>query len=140
MCQWVGAVDKYAKVYRDVEPKIIKRDNAENDLRKVLTILKQKQNELAEIEAKIEKLKKALEEKQLEMQEVQDRFDLTNARLNRAGRLTSALSDEEIRWRENVQDLTIKLNAIPGDVLVAAACVAYLGAFSLDYRSVLIFL
>lgn len=30
--------------------------------------------------------------------------------------------------------LTNELWAIPGDVLVAAACVAYLGAFSTSYR------
>jgi len=33
------------------------------------------------------------------------------------------------------KNLTLELACVPGDVLVAAACVAYLGAFSSDYRS-----
>lgn len=55
-------------------------------------------------------------------------------RLNRAGRLTSALADEEVRWGQIVKDLTAELWAIPGDVLIASAYVAYLGAFPVQYR------
>jgi dynein heavy chain, axonemal len=100
----------------------------------VLAILKTKQSELAEVEAKIGALKATLDEKQTEMKVLQDHNDLTAARLNRAGRLTSALADEESRWKESVAALTAELWAIPGDVLVASACVAYLGAFPIHYR------
>ena len=127
-------MNKYAEVFKDIEPKIRKRDGAEAELKQVLAVLKQKQNQLAEVEAKIQMLKDDLDKKQKEMQDIQDRFDLNSVRLNRAGRLTSALSDEEIRWRETVAELNGELFAVPGDVLVAAACIAYLGAFSIDYR------
>ena len=134
MCAWVVAMNKYAEVFKDIEPKIRKRDAAETELRQVLTVLKLKQNQLAEVEAKIQMLKDDLDKKQKEMQEIQDRYDLNSMRLNRAGRLTSALSDEEVRWRETVEELNQELFAVPGDVLVASACIAYLGAFSIDYR------
>lgn len=99
-----------------------------------MKILKQKQSELAEVESKIEELKGTLEEKRKEMQILQDNNDLTAARLNRAARLTSALSDEEVRWKESIKDLSDELWAVPGDVLVSSACVAYLGAFPIIYR------
>lgn len=67
-------------------------------------------------------------------QVIQDNVDLTLGRLNRAGRLTSALCDEEVRWGQIVKDLTAELWAIPGDVLIASAYVAYLGAFPVQYR------
>lgn len=134
MCSWVIAMNKYADVYKDIEPKIKKRDGAEAELKQVLSVLKRKQNELAEVEAKIQMLKDYLDKKQKEMQEIQDRYDLNSVRLNRAGRLTNALSDEEVRWRETVEELNRELFAVPGDVLVASACIAYLGAFSIDYR------
>lgn len=127
-------MNKYAEVYKDIEPKIRKRDGAESELRQVLYVLKKKQNELAEVEGKIQMLRDNLDKKQKEMQDIQDRYDLNSVRLNRAGRLTSALSDEEIRWRETVDELNRELFAVPGDVLVASACIAYLGAFSIDYR------
>lgn len=34
-----------------------------------------------------------------------------------------------------LQTLTQELGCVPGDVLVSAACVAYLGAFSTEYRN-----
>ncbi len=134
MCQWVIAVDKYAKVYKVIEPKISKRDMMEKELKDCLDTLKKKQDELAVVEAKLFELQKTLEVKQQELQVIQDEFDLTNARLNRASRLQSALSDEEVRWRESVKNLEKELWAIPGDILVASACIAYLGAFPISYR------
>lgn len=134
MCAWVIAMNKYADVFKDIEPKIRKRDGAEAELKQVLAVLKKKQNELAEVEAKIQMLKDDLDRKQKEMLDIQNRYDLNSVRLNRAGRLTSALSDEEVRWRETVKELNRELFAVPGDVLVASACIAYLGAFSIDYR------
>ncbi|XP_043065698.2 dynein axonemal heavy chain 6 [Drosophila bipectinata] len=131
---WVIAMDKFSKVYKVVEPKIKRKEAAEAELKEVMTVLRQKQKELAAVEAKIQALRDSLEEKQREFQVIQDNVDLTYGRINRAGRLTSALSDEQVRWRETVKSLTGDLACVPGDVLVAAACVAYLGAFSNEYR------
>ncbi|KAL7743998.1 hypothetical protein ACLKA6_001232 [Drosophila palustris] len=131
---WVIAMDKFSKVYKVVEPKIKRKEAAEAELKDVMKVLRQKQKELAAVEAKIQSLRDSLEEKQREFQVIQDNVDLTYGRINRAGRLTSALADEQVRWRETVKSLTADLACVPGDVLVAAACVAYLGAFSNEYR------
>ncbi|KAH8299235.1 hypothetical protein KR044_006570, partial [Drosophila immigrans] len=131
---WVIAMDKFSKVYKVVEPKIKRKEAAEAELKDVMKVLRQKQKELAAVEAKIQSLRDSLEEKQQEFQVIQDNVDLTYGRINRAGRLTSALADEQIRWRDTVKSLTADLACVPGDVLVAAACVAYLGAFSNEYR------
>ncbi|KAH8387117.1 hypothetical protein KR093_004852, partial [Drosophila rubida] len=131
---WVIAMDKFSKVYKIVEPKIKRKEAAEAELKDVMKVLRQKQKELAAVEAKIQSLRDSLEEKQREFQVIQDNVDLTYGRINRAGRLTSALADEQIRWRDTVKSLTADLACVPGDVLVAAACVAYLGAFSNEYR------
>ncbi|XP_032594376.1 dynein axonemal heavy chain 6 [Drosophila grimshawi] len=131
---WVIAMDSFNKVYKVVEPKIKRKEAAEAELKDVMRVLRQKQKELAAVEAKIQSLRDSLEEKQREFQLIQDNVDLTYGRINRAGRLTSALADEQVRWRETVKSLTADLGCVPGDVLVAAACVAYLGAFSNQYR------
>ncbi|XP_030566728.1 dynein heavy chain 6, axonemal [Drosophila novamexicana] len=131
---WVIAMDSFNKVYKVVEPKIKRKEAAEAELKDVMKVLRQKQKELAAVEAKIQSLRDSLEEKQREFQVIQDNVDLTYGRINRAGRLTSALADEQVRWRETVKSLTADLGCVPGDVLVAAACVAYLGAFSNQYR------
>lgn len=134
VCLWVIAMDKFSGVYKVVEPKIMAHRNAEEELKGVMQILKKKQEELAEVEGQLQKLKEMIDVKNAEFKIIQDDVDLTTGRLNRAGRLTSALSEEEIRWGESVKQLTSELWAVPGDVLVASACVAYLGAFSTQYR------
>lgn len=132
---WVIAMDKFAKIFKVVEPKIRRKEAAEAELTQVMEVLKEKQKQLAAVEAKIQALKDNIDEKNREFQVIQDSVDLTYGRINRAGRLTSALADEEVRWKESVKVLTQELACVPGDVLVAAACVAYLGAFSTEYRN-----
>ena len=58
----------------------------------------------------------------------------TSARLGRAGKLMSALGDEQVRWEESVANFQAQIGNVVGDVLVAAACVAYFGAFTSNYR------
>lgn len=137
MCLWVRAMVEFAKVYKVVEPKVQRHAAAERELKEVMQILKQKQSELAQIEAKIQSLKDIIDVKNQEFFLLQQQADLTASRLNRAGRLTSALSDEEVRWKKSVEEMTQELWAIPGDTLVSAACVAYLGAFPVTYRNVI---
>lgn len=134
MCLWVRAMDDFSRIYKVVEPKIKRHRTAEMELKNIMIVLKQKQSELAEIEAKIQSLKDVIDVKSGEFKLLQDNVNLTSNRLNRAGRLTSALSEEEIRWNQGVSDLTKELWAIPGDTLISSAYVAYLGAFSMKYR------
>lgn len=59
---------------------------------------------------------------------------LTQARLTRAGKLTSALGDEQVRWEESVALFEQEIINVVGNVFIAAACVAYYGAFTSHYR------
>ena len=59
---------------------------------------------------------------------------LTEARLGRAGKLTAALGDEQVRWQESITLFEQEINNVVGNVFIAAACVAYSGAFTWHYR------
>uniref|UniRef100_A0A672Z7Z9 Uncharacterized protein n=1 Tax=Sphaeramia orbicularis TaxID=375764 RepID=A0A672Z7Z9_9TELE len=63
---------------------------------------------------------------------------LTEARLTRAGKLTSALGDEQVRWDQSVDQFDQEIINVIGNVFIAAACVAYYGAFTSHYRQLLI--
>lgn len=43
------------------------------------------------------------------------------------------------RWSNEAQTLSESLENVVGDVLIAAAFIAYLGAFTVEYRQVLLF-
>jgi dynein heavy chain len=51
----------------------------------------------------IAQLQKSYDESVAEKQRLEKQMSLTTARLKRAGKLTTALGDEKIRWEENVR-------------------------------------
>ncbi|CAH1180440.1 unnamed protein product [Phaedon cochleariae] len=138
MCMWVRAMDMYSKVYRIVEPKRKRLQAAEKELNQVMSLLREKQRQLAEVEAMIADLEAKFNATVAEKEALEHNIELTSNRLNRAGRLNIALGDEQTRWEESVKRFAIELTNSLGDVLMAAACVAYLGAFTSHYRVCLV--
>ncbi|XP_071446254.1 dynein axonemal heavy chain 6 [Hetaerina americana] len=134
LCMWVRAMDGYAKIYRVVEPKQRRFEQAEADLNKVKNLLKEKQKKLAEVEAQIAQLEAAYDKSLAEKIELERIIDLTATRLQRAGRLITALGDEEVRWEQSVKEFGVELENVTGNVLISSAFVAYLGAFTSNYR------
>jgi len=134
MCMWVRACDLYAKVYKEVEPKRQRLAEAEAELKMTMATLKSKQDKLAEVEEKIADLQAAYDQSIAEKDRLTKNIAQTAARLKRASKLTTALSDEQGRWTENVAAFEIDIGNVVGNVFVAAACVAYFGAFTSSYR------
>lgn len=60
--------------------------------------------------------------------------DLTRLRLDRAGKLTSGLADEGVRWQATADQLQSQTELLVGDVFLSAASIAYYGAFTGSYR------
>lgn len=60
--------------------------------------------------------------------------ELTRKRLERAGKLTSGLSEEAVRWQATADQLQAQIGLLVGDVFLSAACIAYFGAFTGSYR------
>lgn len=52
----------------------------------------------------------------------------------RAEKLVSGLGSEAERWNINADKLQTDLTNLTGNILLAAAFLAYLGPFTLDYR------
>ncbi|KAK4872624.1 hypothetical protein RN001_014653 [Aquatica leii] len=138
LCMWVRAIDTYAKVYKVVEPKKLRLQEAEVELNQVMGVLRAKQKELADVEAMIAALEAHFNSSVAEKQYLEDTMALTAARLVRAGKLNIALGDEQIRWEISVKNFGVQLRNLIGDVLIAAGGVAYMGAFTSTYRRDLI--
>ncbi|XP_026730807.1 dynein heavy chain 6, axonemal [Trichoplusia ni] len=134
MVLWVQAIDMYAKVFRVVEPKIIKHKEAAAVLKHVMHVLRAKQKEVEAIEAQLAKMMDELRIVEEERTRLQADVDLAAARLSRAGRLTQALADEKTRWEDSVKAATHQLHCTTGDIIIASGCIAYFGAFPAHYR------
>ncbi|XP_071788570.1 dynein axonemal heavy chain 6-like isoform X3 [Asterias amurensis] len=134
MCMWVRAMDLYSKVFRTVEPKKKKLREAEEELAATMSVLKEKQDKLAAVESQIAELQASYDASVNEKETLTKNMAKTAARLKRAGKLTTALGDEQGRWQESVQEFQKEIGNVVGNVFVAAACVAYFGAFTSSYR------
>ncbi|XP_072373357.1 dynein axonemal heavy chain 6 [Scyliorhinus torazame] len=138
MCMWVRAMDLYSRVSKEVEPKRMKLSGAQAELDATLATLKEKQNKLRQLDQRLEELQEMYDSSVGEKEELAQTMELTQARLVRAGKLTAALGDEQIRWQESIVLFEQEISNIIGNVFIAAACVAYYGAFTSKYRQSLI--
>lgn len=138
LCLWVRALDLYARVFKEVAPKKAKLAQAEAELKSVMKELKAKQDKLADVENQIRELQNMYDSSVSEKKKLEHSIQQTSSRLKRASKLTTALADEQIRWKESIELFDKELAHVIGDVFISAACVAYYGAFPSNYRQELV--
>eukprot|EP00392_Amoebophrya_sp_AT5.2_P008786 g8814.t1 len=119
LCQWVHAMNIYAAVSREVEPKRLKLKLAQTALEKKLEGDPKKRQKihlpLAHLPSEDLKIK-----------------------AERADKLVNGLAGEKIRWEESLGRLDIDFGNLYGDVAIAAAFLSYAGPFGAKYRQVLV--
>ncbi|KAG7458844.1 hypothetical protein MATL_G00224900 [Megalops atlanticus] len=138
MCMWVRAMDLYSRVLKEVGPKKEKLAAAQAELDVTMSTLREKQKKLKEVEDQIKVLQDQFDSSVAEKEALAKTMALTEARLGRAGKLTASLGDEQVRWQESITYFELEINNVIGNVFIAAACVAYYGAFTSHYRQLLI--
>ncbi|OWZ16518.1 Dynein heavy chain [Phytophthora megakarya] len=134
LCMWVHAIDTYARVFREVAPKRQRLAEMNAVLEVANTKLATKQHELGKVLDKVRKLKEKCDSTLTEKQRLVDESKLTHQRLLNAEKLTEGLSDERVRWKNNIRDLEQEGNVILGDSFLVAACMSYLGPFDSMFR------
>uniref|UniRef100_A0A8D3AZ06 Dynein, axonemal, heavy chain 6 n=1 Tax=Scophthalmus maximus TaxID=52904 RepID=A0A8D3AZ06_SCOMX len=130
MCMWVRAMNLYSRVLKEVGPKREKLALAQVSVVEYSMNLSFYHTYTTNPGFK--------ETMPLHINPFFNTMALTNARLTRAGKLTSALADEQVRWEESVALFEQEIINVVGNVFIAAACVAYYGAFTSHYRQLLI--
>ena len=134
ICQWVQAMFKYYHVAKMVEPKKALLASAQAELAVVMEQLAEAKSKLDAVNEKLAGLEASLNAAVAKKDEHARKSDDCNVKLGRAEKLIGGLGGEKIRWIATVEKLGIDLNHIVGDVLVSAGSVAYLGAFTAEYR------
>uniref|UniRef100_A0AAY4DWD2 AAA+ ATPase domain-containing protein n=1 Tax=Denticeps clupeoides TaxID=299321 RepID=A0AAY4DWD2_9TELE len=134
MCMWVRAMDLYSRVLKEVEPKRKALTTAQVELDVTMATLKEKQQKLQDVEDKIKILQDQFDSSMAKKDALAKTMALTKARLGRSKRLTDALGDEQVRWQESIMLFQQEIDNVVGNVFIGAACVAYYGAFTSNYR------
>lgn len=138
LCMWTRAMDVYNRVAKVVGPKRQKLREAETSLSDANRKLAEKQALLKQTQDRVDALKAQLQQAQQEQKDLNDQAEVTRKRLVAAGKLTSALADEGVRWQSTADTIQTQTDLLVGDVFLSAACIAYYGAFTGAYRAQLV--
>ncbi|MBZ3876523.1 Dynein heavy chain 7, axonemal [Sciurus carolinensis] len=136
LCKWVIAMDSYDKVAKIVAPKKIKLASAEGELKVAMDGLRKKQAALQEVQDKLAKLQDTLELNKQKKADLENQVDLCSKKLERAEQLIGGLGGEKTRWSHTALELGQLYINLTGDILISSGVVAYLGAFTSNYRQV----
>ncbi|CAD7932621.1 unnamed protein product [Amoebophrya sp. A25] len=134
LCMWCRAMHKYHFVALAVEPKRIKLRGAEEILSKTMGELKQAQDTLQGIMDKLNELESNYNGAVSKQKQLKEDSDMCIVKLERANKLIGGLGGEKTRWIQTVADLRSKLELLPGDCLMTAGALSYLGIFTGVYR------
>ena len=59
-------------------------------------------------------------------------------KLQRAEKFVNGLAGEKVRWEQSIETYEEQIEALPGDVVIAAAFMSYAGPFPSEYRDALV--
>ncbi|KAI1896260.1 hypothetical protein AGOR_G00092970 [Albula goreensis] len=134
LCKWVRAMEVYERVAKVVAPKKERLKEAEDELAVQMGMLAVKRGELKEVEDRLQALNDTFDAMNTKKKELEDNIELCSQKLIRAEKLIGGLGGEKDRWTEAARVLGIRYTNLTGDVLLSSGMVAYLGAFTVDYR------
>eukprot|EP00701_Giardia_intestinalis_P004984 XP_001708808.1 Dynein heavy chain [Giardia lamblia ATCC 50803] len=134
LCMWCRAIDIYAKVFAEIEPKRERLAQAEQTLKTQQEALAVKQKDLAAIVAKLDALQASYDESIANRTRLESEIEETQVRLDRAEKLIAGLANEYDAWIAGIADINQRLKTAIGDALLGAGYIAYLGPFSADER------
>eukprot|EP00929_Paragymnodinium_shiwhaense_P084438 TRINITY_DN45140_c0_g3_i1.p1 TRINITY_DN45140_c0_g3~~TRINITY_DN45140_c0_g3_i1.p1 ORF type:complete len:3041 (-),score=707.73 TRINITY_DN45140_c0_g3_i1:180-8204(-) len=138
LCMWCRALSVYNDASKEVEPKRNRIKELSEELSLARKTMLGRQTELEEVASKLSALEDLRTSTRQELQQLQADRDRVGHQLECAQELMSAFKNEETRWAEQAARHTEDMTSLAGDVLVAAACVAYFGAFGEARRASLV--
>lgn len=135
---FVRAVLKYCDTYREVKPKQDRVEFLQRDLEEKTKVLEKLKRDVENLEQELTVLNGKYE-KSLELRrKYSEQLQISEKRLNAADRLVNGLMSEKVRWQLELEHLHDEKHNIVGTCLLSASFLAYCGAFSWDFRKVMI--
>jgi len=134
LCGWVVNIVIYYDIVSDVEPKKRLLAQSIEDLASATVKLSEVTEKVATLNAQLKELEDGFAKVMKEKEETIAESERMAKKLEMAQRLIAALASENVRWSKGVGELQKQFVLLPGDVLVSAAFVSYVGAFNNVFR------
>ncbi|KAJ4149826.1 dynein heavy chain [Fusarium falciforme] len=134
LVQWVAAQVNYFDILDRVGPLKIEVEQLEDQALETKAQAKSVQNNIAELEASINTYKTEYAALISETQAIKAEMSRVQFKVDRSVRLLDSLSSERVRWEAGSKSFEIQISTLVGDVLVAAAFLAYSGLYDQTFR------
>ena len=125
----------FNKVFNETRPLREKLEATQKVLDEKTALLNEKLAALDAVNKKIQELEAMVEQKMQEKERLTNEIELCKVKLERAKKLISGLSDEQVRWTKDVKKMVQDSNLIPGNCAVSSGMIAYSGPFTAEYRT-----
>lgn len=134
LCAWAINIVRFYEIYCDVKPKRDALDAANEELRVATEKLETIQSKIRDLEATLKELTDEFEKATSDKLRCQQEAELTYKTIELANRLVGGLASENVRWANQVEAYRSQEKMLPGDVLITAAFLSYVGCFTKRYR------
>ena len=134
LVQWVEAQVNYSAILDRVGPLREEADQLEEQALQTKAEAQAIENKINDLERSIATYKSEYAALISETQTIKTEMSKVESKVNRSVRLLESLSSERTRWEEGSKSFETQISTIVGDVLVAAAFLAYSGLYDQQYR------
>ncbi|PSN61624.1 hypothetical protein BS50DRAFT_680599 [Corynespora cassiicola Philippines] len=138
LVQWVTAQVNYSDILDRVGPLRAEVEELEANEQKTKDEAGATDAKLHALEDRIARLKLEYAELIRETEAIKAEEATVKFKVDRSVRLLDSLSSERVRWEESSKSFDSQMDTIVGDVLVAAAFIAYGGFYDQQYRKAML--
>lgn len=134
LVQWVSAQVNYAEILDRVGPLRQEVTQLEDQALQTQAEAKAVENTIVDLESRIETYKSEYATLIAETQAIKQEMTTVQFKVDRSVKLLDSLSSERIRWEEGSKSFETQISTLVGDVLIAAAFLAYSGLYDQTFR------
>lgn len=138
LVQWVEAQVNYSEILDRVGPLRDEVGHLEDKALQTKAEAQAIDNTIQELERSIGTYKDEYAALISEVQEIKAEMSRVEFKVNRSVRLLDSLASERVRWEEGSRSFETQINTLVGDVLMAAAFLAYAGFYDQQFRKAMV--
>lgn len=138
LVQWVEAQVNYSAILDRIGPLRLEAEQLEEDALQTKAEAQAIENTIHELERSIAQYKSEYAALISETQAIKAEMSRVEHKVDRSVKLLDSLSSERSRWEEGSKSFEIQISTVVGDVLIAAAFLAYGGLYDQQFRKAMI--
>lgn len=138
LVQWVEAQVNYSAILDRIGPLRLEAEQLEEDALQTKAEALAIENTIHELERSIARYKAEYAALISETQAIKAEMSRVENKVDRSVKLLDSLSSERSRWDQGSKSFEIQISTVVGDVLIAAAFLAYGGLYDQQFRKAMI--